>query len=386
MLLYLSSYKLWNKKDILKKWIKENGNTILIIANSRDWSPDTDEKEESIKRNITELQELGFSVVRIDLRNYFKNKAKLKEDLEKYNAFYVIGGNTYTLRMAMKYSGFDEYIKGISIKKNYLYSGYSAGICVLSQDLRGLDLVDEPLNPYTNEPVLYDGLGILDYVPVPHYKSDHPESALVDKVVNFFNEKGIKYKALKDGEVIVQDTEKERSEWVVKIESKRLILRNWEDGDVKDIVDGLNNLEVSKWMASVPYPYTENDAKNFIERAKNNDENVKIALAIVLKENNKVIGGTEIRNINKKDGTAGGGIWLNEKYQKNGYGTEAFSARNKYCFYVLGLRRIENGYFPNNEKSRKMQMKLATNEFVDECVTGLLKEEFIEWGNNNEIL
>ena len=90
---------------------------------------------------------------------------------------------------------------------------------------------------------------------------------------------------------------------VMKIESKRLILRNWKDGDVKDIVDGLNNIEVAKWMASVPYPYTENDAKNFIERAKNNDENLKIALAIVLKENNKVIGGTEIRNINKKDGT-----------------------------------------------------------------------------------
>lgn len=89
----------------------------------------------------------------------------------------------------------------------------------------------------------------------------------------------------------------------MKIESKRLILRNWEEGDVEDIVDGLNNIEVAKWMASVPYPYTENDARNFIERVKNNNENVKIALAIVLKENNKVIGGTEIRNINKKDGT-----------------------------------------------------------------------------------
>ena len=157
----------------------------------------------------------------------------------------------------------------------------------------------------------------------------------------------------------------------MKIESKRLILRNWEDGDVKDIVDGLNNLEVAKWMAGVPFPYTETDARNFIERAKNNDENVKIALAIVLKENNKVIGGTEIRNINKKDGTAGGGIWLNEKYQKNGYGTEAFSARNKYCFDVLGLRRIENGYFPNNEKSRKMQMKLG---YKDE---GIRRKKFL---------
>ena len=185
----------------------------------------------------------------------------------------------------------------------------------------------------------------------------------------------------------------------MKIESKRLILRNWEYGDVEDIVEGLNNIEVAKWMAGVPYPYTENDAKQFIQHTKGQDENVKISLAIVLKENNKVIGGTEIRNINKKDGTAGGGIWLNEKYQKNVYGTEAFSSRNKYCFEVLGLRRIENGYFRGNEKSRRMQLKLgykdegirrkrflclATNEYVDECITGLLKEEFIEWSDKIE--
>lgn len=180
------------------------------------------------------------------------------------------------------------------------------------------------------------------------------------------------------------------------IDSKRIILRSWEDGDVADIVEGLNNINVAKWMAGVPYPYTENDAKNFIERAKNQDEKLKISFAIVLKENNKVIGGTEITNISKKDGTAGGGIWLNEKYQKNGYGTEAFSTRIKYAFDVLGLRRIENGYFPGNDKSRKMQVKLgykdegirrkrflclATNEYVDECITGLLKEEFIEYNN-----
>ena len=178
------------------------------------------------------------------------------------------------------------------------------------------------------------------------------------------------------------------------IEGKRIILRNWEDKDVNDLVEGLNNLNVAKWLASVPYPYTQNDAINFIEYAKGLDEKTKIALAIVLKENNKVIGGTEIANINKKDGTAGGGIWLNEKYQKNGYGTEAFSTKIKYSFDVLGLRRMENGYFHGNEQSRKMQEKLgyknegirrkkflclATNEYVDECITGLLKDEFKEY-------
>ena len=182
----------------------------------------------------------------------------------------------------------------------------------------------------------------------------------------------------------------------MKIESKRLILRSYEEADVNALVDGLNNFEVAKWLAGVPFPYTEEHAKSFIELAKSQDENSKIMLAIVLKENNKVIGGTEIRNINKKDGTAGGGIWINEKYQKNGYGIEAFSCRNKYCFDVLGLRRIENGYFKGNEKSRKMQMRLgykeegirrrkylclATKEYVDECITGLLKDEFIEWSD-----
>ena len=100
------------------------------------------------------------------------------------------------------------------------------------------------------------------------------------------------------------------------IESKRLILRNWKDEDIDDLVEGLNNINVAKWMSGVPFPYTKDDAKNFIEMVKNQNEKVKISLSIVLKEEDKVIGGTEIRNINKKDGTAGGGIWLNEKYQK----------------------------------------------------------------------
>ena len=180
------------------------------------------------------------------------------------------------------------------------------------------------------------------------------------------------------------------------IESKRIILRNWDYGDVADVVEGLNNINVSKWLAKVPYPYTENDAKGFIDFARKQDNQNRLSFAIVLKENNKVIGGTEIANINLKDGIAGGGIWLNEKYQKNGYGMEAFSTKIKYAFDVLGLRKMENGYFAGNEKSKKLQERLgfktegirrkgficlATGEYVDECITGLFKEEFVEYEN-----
>ena len=179
------------------------------------------------------------------------------------------------------------------------------------------------------------------------------------------------------------------------IETDRLILRPYKLEDINDVVEGLNNLNVSKWMAFVPYPYTEEDAKEFIENSlKNNLYN----LAIVLKENNKVIGGTQYRNIDLIQGTASGGIWLNEKYHGHGYGSEAWGARIKYAFETLGLRRLENGFFEGNERSWNMQKKfgyqiegmrrqkykcLSTGKIVNEYVTGLLKEEWIQKQNEN---
>ena len=171
------------------------------------------------------------------------------------------------------------------------------------------------------------------------------------------------------------------------IETERLILRQWNLDDIDDLVEGLNNVNVSKWLANAPYPYTISDAKDFINKTI---ENNLYNFAIVLKSEDKVIGGVQISNISYANGTAGGGIWLNEKYQGNGYGTEAFAARIKFAFDILKLRRLENGYFKNNDRSHKMQLRFgyrdegvrrqrfvskATGNIEDEYITGLLKDE-----------
>lgn len=173
------------------------------------------------------------------------------------------------------------------------------------------------------------------------------------------------------------------------IETERLLLRPYKLEDVDDIVEGLNNLNVTKWLANVPYPYTKEAAESFIHKRLTEGG---YYFAIVLKEENKVIGGTVISNINEMHKTAGGGIWLNEKYHGHGYGEEAWGARIQFAFEELGLRRLDNGYLKGNEKSRKMQLRFgykeegmrrkgficqATGETVDEYVTGLLKEEWI---------
>ena len=50
----------------------------------------------------------------------------------------------------------------------------------------------------------------------------------------------------------------------MEIHSKRIILRNWKDEDIGDLIEGLNNINVSKWLAAAPYPYTKKIQKNLL--------------------------------------------------------------------------------------------------------------------------
>jgi len=145
----------------------------------------------------------------------------------------------------------------------------------------------------------------------------------------------------------------------MRLETKRLILREWEKGDVEDLVEGLNNLSVAKWLAFVPHPYIEKDAKMWIrscvKNAKAGTDRQSYEFAIELKSEGKVIGGVSLNKISTFHGTAGGGIWLNARYKAKGYGHEAFEEKIRFAFEKLKLRRLENGFFNRNRASLNMQ-------------------------------
>ena len=202
MKLYLSSYHLGNDTEELEKWIQEHGNQIILIPNARDIYEDSERKANGIQKDVEELSRIGFDVKLLSLKDYFGRQEQLKQDLEPYHAFWVIGGNTFALRKAMQLSGFDAFLKVCSAKKDYLYGGYSAGICVLAPNLKGLHLVDEPVNPYNQDEVIQEGVGLLEFLPLPHYQSDHPESVLIDQAVSYCKEHQIAYQTLSDGDVI----------------------------------------------------------------------------------------------------------------------------------------------------------------------------------------
>lgn len=207
MKFYLSSYKLGNIENVqkLKQMISETNKFTAYIPNALDYSTDSERRKMSENKDIEDLKSVGLQPERIDLRIFFGKKKELKQTLKKFDIFWVRGGNTFVLRQAMHLSGFDDIIKE-SFKKNkkIIYCGYSAGVCVLAPTLKGLSIVDDPgQKPYGNHETLWDGLGVLNYSIAPHYKSDHPESADVDKEVEQMIEKKMLFKVLKDGEVII---------------------------------------------------------------------------------------------------------------------------------------------------------------------------------------
>lgn len=204
MKLYLSSYRLGDNPEKLVELFSDN-KKIAVIANAMDFVDDF-QREESTKQSIMELRNLGLLPEEIDLRDYFGKQEELNKKLNNYGAVYVRGGNTFVLRRAMLQSGFDKLIEERSINPDFIYAGYSAGICVLSPTLHGLELVDNPniVPQGYKQKIIWDGLNIIDYSIAPHYKSDHPESGSVDKEVEYFIKHNMPFKTLHDGEIIVR--------------------------------------------------------------------------------------------------------------------------------------------------------------------------------------
>lgn len=203
MKLYLSSYKLGNSSEILKKWLSSTNKKVGYIPNALDFL-DSDRFQVHTEFDMNELKSLGFNVEMLDLRDYFGRKGELAAKLSELDMLWVSGGNTFILRQAMRLSGFDELIYDLQKRSDFVYGGYSAGCCVLSPTLKGLQIVDEPyVYPYEMKETIWDGLGLVDYAFLPHFDSDHPESELINKEVEYCKENNIPFRTLKDGEVLI---------------------------------------------------------------------------------------------------------------------------------------------------------------------------------------
>ena len=203
MRLYLSSYRLGSNPEVLTSMITGNKRAALIL-NARDYFL-TEDRESGKIEQTNELKKIGITAAELDLRNYFGRQNDLEKELEQFDAVWIPGGNSFLLRHTMRESGFDTVINSLLSEDKIVYAGYSAGIVVLCETLKGIEIVDDIkyVKEIYNAELVWDGLGILPYSIAPHYKSNHPESELIDELVEYFIKEKIPYKTLSDGDTIV---------------------------------------------------------------------------------------------------------------------------------------------------------------------------------------
>ena len=142
MRLYLSSFRLGDHPEHLAALVGESGRRAVVIANALDDAP-AGVRRLGVEDELADLAGLGFDAVELDLRDYFGHQQRLRRDLGGFCLAWLRGGNVFMLRYALFRSGGDVIFRDLLAADTLVYAGYSAGACVLSPSLRGLEAVDD---------------------------------------------------------------------------------------------------------------------------------------------------------------------------------------------------------------------------------------------------
>jgi len=174
------------------------------------------------------------------------------------------------------------------------------------------------------------------------------------------------------------------------LESRRLLIRTPEPGDAEALVEAINHPEVARTTLMIPYPYSINDANNFIAKSTDPESWEKnIRLFVFLKDSGRLAGGIGLDDISRKFRSAEIGYWCSPSEWGKGITTEAALRVIQFAFEELDLNRIFGRCFSTNRSSARVQEKagmkfegvaraecIKDGEPVDMCHYAILRSEW----------
>lgn len=142
-----------------------------------------------------------------------------------------------------------------------------------------------------------------------------------------------------------------------KLESRRLLLRPPEAGDIASIVAQMNDWDVVKNLARSPFPYTEDHAQDFLGRqedgrAKGSD----FAFAVTRLSDGALAG---MCGVHLREKGFELGYWIGRAHWGQGYATEAAFEVLGFTFRNLRAENVEAGWFHDNPASGRVLEKLG---------------------------
>ena len=154
------------------------------------------------------------------------------------------------------------------------------------------------------------------------------------------------------------------------LETKRLILRSWNEDDAGDLYKYAADPAVGP-IAGWPAHQSIDESRYVIRNVFNGKE----AYAVCLKEDGKAIGAIELKlnghtDMTDRDDECEMGFWLGKPFWGQGIMPEAVKEMLRHAFEDLRMSKVWIGYYEGNTRSKRVQEKCGfryqyTSENVD---------------------
>lgn len=155
--------------------------------------------------------------------------------------------------------------------------------------------------------------------------------------------------------------------------TERILLRPMELSDASDIMRLAGDRDVASNALSIPHPYEEGMAEEWIRSQKEQyKEGQAVVFAVVLQASGELVGAVGLV-LRPRDRNAELGYWIGKPYWNRGYATEAAARILSFGFEDLGLHRIHASVYPRNGASRAVLRKIGMTR------EGLRREHVKHW-------
>ena len=169
-----------------------------------------------------------------------------------------------------------------------------------------------------------------------------------------------------------------------RIATPRLVLRRHRPEDAPAIARLINDWEVVRWLADVPFPYTEKDAADWIEQtAENWADGSDYQFVVAVADGGAMAGHIGLRmqqaEVTASPAVAELGYWFGRPFWSRGYATEAAQATTAFGFDELGLDRIIAGCLADNDRSIRVLAKVGLSS------AGVRRQSFATLGQTLDV-
>jgi RimJ/RimL family protein N-acetyltransferase len=139
----------------------------------------------------------------------------------------------------------------------------------------------------------------------------------------------------------------------VELRDGDIKLRAWTLDDVPAIVAACNDAEIQKWIPVIPRPYTEEDARAFIQGEVPGSATSQFAIV----HDGRVVGSIGMGVNNSRTGHIG--YWCAREARGRGVTTRALRLLCKHGLEDLRLERLELITDPDNRASQRVAEKVG---------------------------